>query len=213
MRAVLARPHTLTPLLHRVAAKQQCQNFVKHAIVTKLFWISQNWRKILWNTSATDSPLPSTKRFFITARQCYLEMKTIKLIILFHSVIYDSVAKSLHPSDHAQFWLAPFLECLPTCPATDMLTSSQELEEGETYEEEEEAGCCPHSLLRKVCRPETCATTPDCPAHLVKTVNASSAHSCCKKYTCGKSVCVNNTVKCWIFVLVVPSLNSKPPFT
>ena len=39
-----------TPLLHRVAVKQHYQNFVEREIVTKLFWILQNWRKIVWNT-------------------------------------------------------------------------------------------------------------------------------------------------------------------
>ena len=35
-RAVPAAP-PLTPLLHRVAAKQHCQNFAKHKIVIKFF--------------------------------------------------------------------------------------------------------------------------------------------------------------------------------
>ena len=87
----------LTPLLNRVDVKQHCQNFAKHKIFTKLFWILQNWRKIsrnwrkisrthkiknfaatllLYNLpSATHPPIPSAKRFFISARQCYLEMK------------------------------------------------------------------------------------------------------------------------------------------
>ena len=99
------RPASPTPLLHRVAAKQHCQNFAKHKILTKLFWIFWHSRKILWNTklkilrtfyeitktnilaatlllhnlpSATHPPLPSAKTFFIAARQCYFEMKTIK---------------------------------------------------------------------------------------------------------------------------------------
>ena len=75
--------------------------------MTKLFRISRNLRKILWNTKlkiirkflwnyknqhfcshptptqsafcySTHPPLPSAKTFFIAARQCYFEMKMIK---------------------------------------------------------------------------------------------------------------------------------------
>ena len=41
---------SLTPLPNRVAVKQDCQNFAKHKILTKLFWILRNWRTILRNT-------------------------------------------------------------------------------------------------------------------------------------------------------------------
>ena len=82
--------HGCTALLHRVAAKflilnfaKFYENFAKHQV--------KNFSKILRNynnknfaaalllhnlPSATHLPLPSARRFFNVARQCYFEMKT-----------------------------------------------------------------------------------------------------------------------------------------
>jgi hypothetical protein len=76
---------------------------------------------------------------------------------------------------------AYLVDCLTTCPALNPPNGT--LEEGEEHIMEM-AGCCPH--WRKVCRQERCAPPPACPAHLVRTVNTSTLHNCCTKYTCGK---------------------------
>jgi hypothetical protein len=73
------------------------------------------------------------------------------------------------------------IDCLTTCPALNAPNGA--LEEGEEHVIET-AGCCPH--WKKVCHQERCAPPPACPAHLVRTVNTSSLHNCCTKYTCGK---------------------------
>jgi hypothetical protein len=73
------------------------------------------------------------------------------------------------------------VDCLTTCPALNLLNGT--LEEGEE-QVMETAGCCPH--WRRVCRQERCAPPSACPAHLVRTVNTSTLHNCCAKYTCGK---------------------------
>ena len=97
-------------------AKHEIKNFAKHKILTKLFWILQNFTKfkknmakheiknlskISWsNENFCSNPTPtqsavcctvsSAKTFFMAARQCYFEMMTM-MTVAFYSVIYNSV--------------------------------------------------------------------------------------------------------------------------
>ena len=94
------------PLLHRVAAKQHCTNFAKHKILTKLFWISRNFAKLQKQIFLQPSysyticcllhKLPSAKTIFCCAAMLLWDEADICTVV-FHSVIFNSVHKTLYP--------------------------------------------------------------------------------------------------------------------